>query len=260
MGILNVTPDSFSDGGRYFTLDKALDHARAMAAAGADIIDIGGESTRPGARSVSAQEELDRLEPVVQAVRKESDVALSIDTSKAEVMRLCKQLDVDLINDVCALTRPAALEAAAASGLPICLMHKQGEPGTMQDNPQYDDLMAEVASFFKARIASCAAAGISRDRLLLDFGFGFGKTPAHNLTLLNRLPEFLSFGCPLLVGLSRKSTIAKLAQDLLSGSLAGAVAAVLKGARVVRVHDVAPTVAALSVVTAMQQQGQVEQR
>ena len=252
MGVLNVTPDSFSDGGKYLALDRALAHASRMADEGADIIDIGGESTRPGAAPVPLEEELARVLPVVKALCRQTDAALSIDTRKAEVMRQAAAEGIDLINDVSALEGEGALAAAAATGLPICLMHKQGEPADMQDRPEYKDVVAEIAAYFAQRIAACEAAGIPKERLLLDIGFGFGKTPAHNLCLLNRLQEFQRFGCPLVVGLSRKSTIAKLTPDLLSGSLAGAVAAALKGARILRVHDVAPTVAALRVAAATQ--------
>ena len=252
MGVLNVTPDSFSDGGKYLALDKALAQASRMAEEGADILDIGGESTRPGAAPVPVAEELARVLPVIKALRQQTHLPLSIDTRKAEVMRQAAEAGASLINDVSALEGEGALQAAAATGLPICLMHKQGEPASMQDRPEYKDVVAEIAAYFTQRIAACEAAGIPKARLLLDIGFGFGKTPAHNLCLLNRLHEFQRFGCPLLIGLSRKSTIAKLTPDLLSGSLAGAVAAALKGARVLRVHDVAPTVAALRVAAATQ--------
>ena len=247
MGILNVTPDSFSDGGRFQTPDLALAHAAKMLEEGADIIDIGGESTRPGASRVSVAQELNRVMPVIRALRRRSQTPVSVDTSKAEVMLAASLEDIDLINDVRALRSEGSLQAAAETGLPVCLMHMQGEPGSMQEAPDYDDVVAEVAGFFRARIAACEESGIPRERLILDIGFGFGKTPEHNLTLLNRLDQFSEFKTPLLVGLSRKSTIGKIVDDRLTGSLSGALAAVQRGARILRVHDVAETVAALRV-------------
>ncbi len=254
MGILNVTPDSFSDGGRFLSQDAALSHAREMTKAGADLVDIGGESTRPGAEGVSVEQELERVLPVVRALRQDSDIAISVDTSKAEVMRALHDEDVDLINDVRALREPGSLEAAAESGLPVCLMHMKGQPRTMQEAPVYEDVVAEVREFFAERITACVEAGIERDNLLLDIGFGFGKTPEHNLTLLNRLHHFADFELPLLVGLSRKSTIGKIVDDRLTGSLSGALAAVDRGAKLLRVHDVEETVAALKVWSAIQQE------
>lgn len=247
MGILNVTPDSFSDGGRFVDLPAALGHAQEMIEAGAVIIDIGGESTRPGATHVTAAEEIDRVLPVIHALRKQSGVAISLDSSKAEVMRAAVWEDIDLINDVRALREPVAMEVAAESGLPVCLMHMQGEPDTMQHRPVYQDVVSEVFAFFESRITACEAAGISRQGLLLDVGFGFGKTPEHNLMLINRLSRFSDLGLPLLVGLSRKSTIGRIADDLLSGSIAGALSALNNGAKVLRVHDVGQTVAAIRV-------------
>lgn len=254
MGILNITPDSFSDGGRFLKTESALIHARQMLDDGADIIDIGGESTRPGAQQVTEQEEIDRVLPVVQALRKEFDVAISLDTSKAAVMLAAIPEDIDLINDVRALKEPGSLEAVAASPLPVCLMHMKGEPRTMQESPHYDNVVLEVAEFFRERIHACEEAGIESERLILDIGFGFGKTPAHNLTLLNRLSHFSDFEMPLLVGLSRKSTIGKIVDDRLTGSLSGALAAVSRGATMLRVHDVAETVAALKVWRSIEQE------
>jgi dihydropteroate synthase len=256
MGILNVTPDSFSDGGRYLTPGLALQQARAMICAGADIIDIGGESTRPGAATVSVAEELQRVIPVIEAIRAESAVAISVDTSSPAVMIAAARAGADLINDVRALRREGALVAAAASGLPVCLMHMQGDPLTMQLNPVYADLIGDISRFFVACMYACEAAGISRDRLVLDPGFGFGKTLEHNLRLVNRLQEFLPLGQPLLVGLSRKSTIGQIvgdpAADRVAASVAAATLAFVNGASILRVHDVAPTVAALRVFTTVQ--------
>ncbi|MDA0787895.1 MAG: dihydropteroate synthase [Proteobacteria bacterium] len=263
MGVLNVTPDSFSDGGAFLHADAAREHAFRMLSSGADVIDIGGESTRPGAAAVSVQAEMDRVLPVIEVLRRETDACLSVDTSTPEVMSAAADLGCDLINDVRALARPGAVAAAARSGLPVCLMHMQGQPGDMQLNPVYRDVVAEVADFLAGRIGVCETAGISRDLLLIDPGFGFGKTPAHNLTLLHRLGELGVLGLPILVGLSRKSTISKIVGDsngtaantLLVGSVVGAVLAVWQGARIVRVHDVAETVAALKVVQAVQREG-----
>ena len=252
MGILNVTPDSFSDGGKFIDLNKAVSHARQMVDGGVDIIDVGGESTRPGAAPVSVEAECDRVIPVIEAIRTETEVALSCDTSKSEVMQAAATAGIDLINDVYALRAEGATHVASTSGLPVCLMHMQGEPRTMQGNPAYENLTGEIRSFFKERIAACVAAGIERDKLILDIGFGFGKTPAHNLTLVNRLRSFLDFNLPLLVGLSRKSTIGQIVDDRLTGSLAGGLAALERGARIIRVHDVAETVAAVRVWRSIQ--------
>jgi dihydropteroate synthase len=256
MGILNVTPDSFSDGGRFASRQAALTRARALAAEGADLIDVGGESTRPGARPVSVQEELDRVIPVIKALAGELPVPVSVDTSKPEVMRAAVAAGAGLINDVAALRRPGALAAAAALGVPVCLMHMQGEPGTMQRDPTYDDVVGEVAAFLAARVAACEAAGIERGRLLVDPGFGFGKTLAHNLALLRGLPRLAALGLPVLAGLSRKSMIGALLGDVpvegrLHGSVAAAVLAVERGAAIVRVHDVGPTVQALRILAAV---------
>ncbi len=256
MGILNVTPDSFSDGGRYFSREAALVQARRLYAEGAGIIDVGAESTRPGAQAVSVQEELDRTLPVVEAIAREIDVIISVDTSMPEVMREAAALGSGFINDVRALRRPGALVAAAATGLPVCLMHMQGEPDIMQQRPHYADIFSELDAFFSERIAACAAAGIALEKVVLDPGFGFGKSLDHNLALLNRLEHFSAFACPLLVGLSRKSMLGTLlggaaADQRLHASTAAAVIAVMHGASIVRVHDVGATREALVVVTAL---------
>jgi len=255
MGILNVTPDSFFDGGRYHGADSAVARALSMVEEGADIIDIGGESTRPGAAPISADQELARVLPVVESLRNQSRVTISIDTSTAGVMRQAAGAGVNLINDVRALQREGALEAAAATGLPVCLMHMKGNPSNMQQDPRYDDLIGEITHFFQARIEACQRAGIDRESLILDPGFGFGKTPVHNLQLLNRLVEFKELGLPLLVGLSRKSTIGKIlegiTEDRLMGSVAGAVIAVKNGASIIRTHDVKATCEALQVTWAV---------
>lgn len=256
MGILNITPDSFSDGGRYLDREAALAQARRMRAEGAAIIDVGAESTRPGAAEISVQEELDRSLPVVEALVAELDVVVSVDTSTPELMREAAARGAGFINDVRALQRPGSLEAAAATGLPVCLMHMKGEPATMQLQPFYEDVVAELQSFFAGRIAACAAAGIDASRIVLDPGFGFGKTLDHNLTLLARLSRFRELGCPLLVGLSRKSMLSSLlggvpVSERLHAGLAAAVAAVLNGASIIRTHDVKATVDALVVAAAL---------
>ena len=256
MGILNVTPDSFSDGGRFREREAAVRRAEAMVSAGADFIDIGGESTRPGAAPVSVAEELERVCPVVEAVTRQFDVVVSVDTSSPEVMRESAVLGAGLINDVRALQRPGALQAAVQTGVPVCLMHMQGEPGTMQRHPHYDDVVSEVEAFLLQRARACRAAGIPDQKILLDPGFGFGKTLTHNLLLLRGLPRLSQTGFPLLVGMSRKGMVGQITgKDLdqrLAGSLALAVSAVLKGAAIVRVHDVPETVDALKVVAAIQ--------
>jgi dihydropteroate synthase len=255
MGVLNVTPDSFSDGGRYAASADALARAQAMVAEGAAIIDVGGESTRPGAPPVEVAEELRRVLPVVEALAAALPVPVSIDTSKPEVIRQAVAAGAGLVNDVRALRAPGALEAAADAGVPVCLMHMQGEPGTMQAEPRYQDVVAEVIAFLEQRVAACEGAGIPPARILIDPGFGFGKTVEHNLRLLNRLDRLAATGLPVLVGLSRKSLIGKILDapvDLrLYGSLAAAVVAVMRGARVVRTHDVRATVEALAVVRAV---------
>ncbi|VEB95258.1 Dihydropteroate synthase [Cedecea lapagei] len=254
MGILNVTPDSFSDGGQHNSLVEALKHANAMINAGATIIDVGGESTRPGAAEVSTEEELERVIPVVEAIAQRFEVWVSVDTSKAEVIRAAARAGAHIINDIRSLQAPGALAAAAETGLPVCLMHMQGEPKTMQQAPQYDDVFADVNRFFVEHIARCEAEGISKEKLLLDPGFGFGKNLTHNYQLLARLSEFHHFGMPLLVGMSRKSMVGQLLNvgpdQRLSGSLACAVIAAMQGAQILRVHDVKETVEAMRVVEA----------
>lgn len=256
MGILNLTPDSFSDGGKYLALDRALSHAERMHEEGADIIDVGGESTRPGAAPVSVAQELDRVIPVIEKIKLELDVRLSIDTSKAEVIKEAAAHGVELINDVRALQQEGALSAAVNTNLPVCLMHMQGDPQSMQSNPSYADLFSEIISFFRIRMAECVAAGLSPERIILDPGFGFGKTAQHNLTLINRLDEFSVLDKPLLVGLSRKSTIGLISGDeRLIASVTAAVLAVQNGASIVRVHDVAETVSALATYHAIVTEG-----
>lgn len=256
MGILNVTPDSFSDGGRFNRLDEALRHAAAMTAAGATLIDVGGESTRPGALPVSEAEELERVVPVVERIARELDVVVSVDTSTAAVMREAAAAGAGLLNDVRSLQRPGALQAAAQSGLPVCLMHMRGEPGTMQDDPSYADIHAEVHDFLLERMAVCEAAGITRERIVLDPGFGFAKTLEHNLRLFQQLQRLHVLGRPLLVGVSRKSMIGKVldreVDQRLPGSLALAALAVAKGAQIIRVHDVAETVDVVRMIAAVE--------
>lgn len=251
MGVLNVTPDSFSDGGRYPSLADALRRADAMVAEGAAIIDIGGESTRPGAPPVSVQEELDRVLPVVERLARELAIPVSVDTSKPELMRAAISAGAGLINDVRALRAPGALEAVAASGVPVCLMHMRGEPGTMQQEPRYADAVTEVRAFLAERVRACALAGIGTDRILVDPGFGFGKTLAHNLSLLRHLDRFTDLAAGVVAGVSRKSMIGALLDapvgERLSGSLAAAVIAAWQGARIIRAHDVRETVQALRV-------------
>jgi len=256
MGILNVTPDSFSDGGRFAARDAALRHAVRMVAAGATLIDVGGESTRPGARPVSPVEELERVAPVVEAIAAELDVVISLDTSTPAVMREGARLGAGLINDVRALRRDGALEAAADSGLPVCLMHMLGEPGNMQQNPQYHDVVDEVCDYLAQRMSACVEAGIPVERIVLDPGFGFAKTLAHNLSLFKRLEVLHRLGRPLLVGVSRKTMIGQVlgreVHERLSGGLALAALAVEKGACILRVHDVAETVDAVRMIAAVQ--------
>lgn len=246
MGILNVTPDSFSDGGRFTERDAALRQAERMLADGAAIIDVGGESTRPGAAPVSEQQELDRVVPVVEALTSELDALVSVDTSTAAVIRGAAAAGAGMINDVRALRRSGALDAAAASGLPVCLMHMRGEPGNMQDDPRYQDVTAEVVDFLHQRIAACGQVGIPRERLLVDPGFGFAKTVAHNLTLMHEMAALQELALPILIGISRKSLFGKLlgrdVNERLPASLAAAVMCVERGAMIVRAHDVKETV------------------
>ena len=254
MGVLNVTPDSFSDGGRFPDADAAVAAAERMAADGAALVDVGGESTRPGSAAVDEAEELRRVMPVIERLAGRLPIPVSIDTRKPEVMRRAVEAGASLVNDVGALRAPGALEAVAASGAAVCLMHMQGEPGTMQDAPRYADVVAEVRDFLRGRVAACEAAGIGRARIAVDPGFGFGKTLEHNLALLAGLPALAADGLPLLVGLSRKRMIGALTGrgdgERLAGSLAAAVVAAQKGARIVRAHDVRETVDALRVVAA----------
>ncbi|NLY17029.1 MAG: dihydropteroate synthase [Gammaproteobacteria bacterium] len=256
MGILNITPDSFSDGGQYNTLDAALHRAGNMLEAGASLLDVGGESTRPGAKAVSPQQELDRVAPLVEALVKNFDCIVSVDSSTPQVMTESAALGAGLLNDVRALQREGALEAAAQTGLPVCLMHMRGEPQTMQDAPHYDDVAAEVAAFLQQRVDACVVAGISRERIVLDPGFGFAKTLQHNLELFSRLPELHALNLPLLVGVSRKSMVGsvldKPVDQRLYGSLALAVMALERGGKIIRVHDVAQTMDALKMFEAVQ--------
>ncbi len=258
MGVLNVTPDSFSDGGRFVDVEAAISAAERMRAAGADIIDVGGESTRPGAAEVSADEEWHRVEPVLRRLI-ERGALVSLDTSKPDVMRAGLELGVQMINDVYALRRPGALAAVAASNAAVCLMHMQGEPRSMQQAPHYTDVVGEIREFLAERLQACRAVGIADDRLVIDPGFGFGKTLPHNLALLRRLSELQSLGVPILAGLSRKSMLAGLTgrpvEARLAGSLALALAACEGGARIIRVHDVPETVDALKVWSAFRDQG-----
>ena len=251
MGILNFTPDSFSDSGRFFRLDKALFQTEKMLNEGAAIIDIGGESTRPMAEEVSEQEELQRVVPLVEAVRQHFDCWISVDSSKPLVMREAAKVGMDLINDIRALQQPNALQAAAELGLPVCIMHMQGQPRTMQANPKYTDVVQDVLAFLRNRSAECIAAGVRKENLIWDVGFGFGKTVQHNYQLLQRLTTFCEDGYPLLVGLSRKSMIGavldKPVEERLIGSAVGALIAAQNGARILRVHDVAATADALKV-------------
>ena len=258
MGILNVTPDSFSDGGRFDRVDRAVGHALQMVNEGADIIDIGGESTRPGARGVSEQEELDRVMPVLEVVRNAVDVPISVDTSKATVMREAVAAGASMLNDIRALREKGALEAAAELGVPVCLMHMQGQPRTMQVDPQYDDVVRDVRDFLVARARSCRVAGIAEDLLVLDPGFGFGKTPKQNMAMLANLRQFTEAGYPILAGLSRKSTLGELTgrgiDERMPASVAAAVIAATRGADIVRVHDVGETVDAMRIVASVREQ------
>jgi dihydropteroate synthase len=255
MGVLNVTPDSFSDGGRFASVAEAVDAGLALAGEGADIVDVGGESTRPGARSVAVADEVARVVPVVAGLRRASDVLISVDTSEPAVMEAAVAAGADLINDVRALRRPGALAVAARLQVPVVLMHMQGEPATMQQAPAYDDVVAEVLAFLAERIAACITAGLPRASLIIDPGFGFGKRPADNLALLDGLDRFRALGVPLLAGLSRKSLIGHLTGAAVAerrgGSIALALAARAKGADILRVHDVADTVQALAVAAAL---------
>ncbi len=254
MGILNVTPDSFSDGGLHVQRDAALRHAQQLIQEGADLLDIGGESTRPGAPLVSVQQELDRIMPVIEGLRG-IPMPLSVDTSKPEVMRAALAAGVSMANDINALQQTDAMAAVASSDAAVCLMHKQGSPQTMQQQPHYQDVVAEVLAFLRARLEAAQAAGIARERIVVDPGFGFGKTLAHNLDLLRHLDAFAALGVPVLAGLSRKSMLGAITgQDVehrIHASVAAALLAVQRGARIVRVHDVRATVDAFKIFNAV---------
>ena len=256
MGILNVTPDSFSDGGRFSRVEHAVEHAMRMQHEGADIIDIGGESTRPGANAVTVDEELERVIPVIRALRQHSSLPISIDTSKPEVMRAAVAEGADMVNDVNALQAEGAVETCARLAVPVCLMHMQGEPRTMQLNPQYDDVVKDVSAYLQQRSIECIESGIHRINIVIDPGFGFGKTLRHNLNLLSRLESISALELPVLVGVSRKSMLGAIldrpVSERLYAGIAAAVIAYNKGARLFRVHDVAPTRDALAVCDALQ--------
>ena len=256
MGVVNVTPDSFSDGGRFEDAEAAIAHALSLIEDGADILDVGGESSRPGAAPVSVEEELRRVLPVVRQLR---DVPVSVDTRRPEVMRAALDFGASMINDIEALSAPGALEAVAKSDCAVCLMHKQGEPATMQRDPHYDDVVGEVKAFLEQRVKAAQGAGIAAGRIVVDPGFGFGKTVAHNLELLRHLEKFSSLKLPVLAGLSRKSSLEKITGravgERLAGSLAMALLALQGGARILRVHDVKETRDVISVWEAFQEQG-----
>lgn len=255
MGIVNVTPDSFSDGGAHDSVDAAVAHGLRLVEEGADILDVGGESTRPGAAEVPVEEELRRVIPVIERLARETSLPISVDTSKPEVMRAAVQAGAGMINDVYALRRDGALDAAAAAGVPVVLTHMQGEPRTMQEAPHYDDLLAEVHRFLADRVLACEMAGIGRRRIVIDPGYGFGKTTQHNLLLLRQQSRLLDLGLPLLAGLSRKRSLGEIAGrevgERVFASVAAAVLAAEYGARILRVHDVAATVDALKVWAAV---------
>lgn len=255
MGILNITPDSFSDGGKFWGLDKALRHAEQMLAEGATIIDVGGESTRPNAQEVSEEEELSRVVPIVEALRQRFDCWISVDTSKAKVMSECAKVGMDLINDIRALREENALATASKLQLPVCLMHMQGQPRTMQNNPQYTDVVAEVQEFLKERTHACQGVGI--EQIIWDVGFGFGKSPRHNYQLLQNLNKFCQAGFPVLAGISRKSMVGNFLnlplEDRVISSVTAHLLATQQGARILRVHDVKATQQALKVWQAMQE-------
>jgi dihydropteroate synthase len=257
MGILNVTPDSFSDGGRYASAGAALDRAAVMAAEGADIIDIGGESTRPGAVGVLESVEIERVVPIIERIARTLDVTISVDTSKPGVMAAATAAGAHIVNDVFALRAPGAREWAARSGVGVCLMHMQGEPRTMQHRPLYQDVVAEVSEFLVQARDSCLSAGVAQDAIVLDPGVGFGKGLEHNMTLLKELPRLVALGSPLLVGVSRKSFIGRIldrsTEERLYGGLGLAALAVSMGARIIRTHDVAPTLDAIRMVSAVLQ-------
>jgi dihydropteroate synthase len=259
MGVINVTPDSFSDGGRFVSNEAAVVHALRMVEEGAGLIDVGGESTRPGALAVSAEEEIRRVIPVIESLAARTKVSISVDTSKPAVMTAAVRAGASMINDVRALREPGAIEAAARTDAAICLMHMQGEPRTMQADPRYDDVVAEVRDFLRERAEACLASGIAKDRLLVDPGIGFGKRLEHNLALLAGLPALTGLGWPVLIGVSRKSMFASLlgrsVDERVAGGVAMATAAVLAGASIVRTHDVAATVDAVKVAVALRAAG-----
>lgn len=260
MGILNVTPDSFSDGGAFYNLDSALAHAHRLIKEGADIIDIGGESARPGAAELPLEEELKRVLPIIRAIHQESNISISIDTYKPEVMCAAVAAGANLINDIYALQKPNALQAAYECQVPICLMHMQGKPAIMQNQPRYVNIMQEIKAFFRERISACEQAGIARESLIIDPGFGFGKTVEHNVFMTKHLLELSEFDLPILFGASRKSTIGALLNkpenERLYGSIAAAVLAFTNGARIIRTHDVAATRDALIVANAIKNSDQ----
>ncbi|HXS92083.1 MAG TPA: dihydropteroate synthase [Steroidobacteraceae bacterium] len=259
MGVINVTPDSFSDGGRYANSAAAVSHALRLVEEGAGLIDVGGESTRPGAQGVSAEEEISRVIPVIEALAARTKVPISIDTSKPAVMTAAVRAGASMINDVRALREPGALEAAAGTDATVCLMHMQGEPRTMQAEPRYGDVVAEVCDFLRERAAACLASGIAGDRLVVDPGIGFGKRLEHNLALLAGLPALTGLGWPVLIGVSRKSMfgvlLGRAVDERVAGGVAVATAAVLAGASIVRTHDVAATVDAVKVAVALREAG-----
>ena len=259
MGVINVTPDSFSDGGRYANSAAAVSHALRLVEEGAGLIDVGGESTRPGAQGVSAEEEISRVIPVIEALAARTKVPISIDTSKPAVMTAAVRAGASMINDVRALREPGALEAAAGTDATVCLMHMQGEPRTMQAEPRYGDVVAEVCDFLRERAAACLASGIAGDRLVVDPGIGFGKRLEHNLALLAGLPALTGLGWPVLIGVSRKSMfgvlLGRAVDERVAGGVAVATAAVLAGTSIVRTHDVAATVDAVKVAVALREAG-----
>jgi dihydropteroate synthase len=262
MGVLNVTPDSFSDGGKFFATDAAIRQAERMFEAGAAIVDVGGESTRPGAGQISEDEELDRVIPVIETISDGTDIAVSIDTSKPGVMRAAVNAGASMINDVYALRQDGAVEAASELDVAVCLMHMQGEPGTMQENPGYQDIPGDILDFLSKRIMACRDAGIDDEKIVIDPGFGFGKTHEHNVRLLASLDRFQELGMPLLVGLSRKSTLGALTgkdvEERLPAGIAAAILAVERGAHIVRTHDVDETIDALKIASAVMQPGKDE--
>ncbi len=257
MGVVNTTPDSFSDGGQFVTTKTALEHAKKLIDEGADLIDIGGESTRPGAVEVSVKEEVSRTIPLIESIRQFSNIPISIDTSKPEVMTAAAGAGASIINDIYALRREGALEVASASGLPVCLMHMQGSPDTMQDNPCYESVIEDVLEFLQERVDAAQKAGIPREKIIIDPGFGFGKTLQQNLLLLKSLSQFKQLNCPILVGISRKSMLGlildKPVSQRLIGSISAAVMSAMSGADIIRVHDVAETYEALALVRAMKE-------